>query len=367
MNMTPDAPDISLIRDPDLRKKLEYHRTRTGGVGMFAFEARELIAEQQARDAAASARAAELAAMPREKRRRAQVLHHFLDEAPDAEDIRHLHSVLAICGLPYERIPVEVREFRRVQGNMGIQVQAGSTLLPNGTWVDQPLPFGPKARLILMHLCSEAIRQKSPTIEIAETFTAFVREMGFSDSGGKKGPLTAFKEQLNALAKCSIRISSTEPNRMKSKQFFPIEDMEVWLSADDRQKSLWPSTVTFSSVMYDSLQRHALPVNARVVKAFQGSARKLDIYFWLGWRIYNINEPLAIGWDAIAEQFGTGFARQRDFRAKFNDEISHIKEVLPKLPLKLTENGLVLQPADPDVLALPPLRKALKKPDAPRG
>ncbi len=38
-----------------------------------------------------------------------------------------------------------------------------------------------------------------------------------------------------------------------------------------------------------------------------------------------------------------------------------MKEVLPKVPLKLTENGLILQPADPDVLALPPLRKVLKK------
>lgn len=353
--------DLSVVKDADLREKLAQARERFKLPAVFAVEARQIIAEQQTRNTNKAARAAALDAMPREQRRRALTLDHFLDEAPTAEDIRHLHSVLAICGLPYERQPIEQRDFRRTQGNMGIMVQAGATLMPNGQWVDQPLPFGPKARLILMHLCSEAIRQKSPTIEIAETFTAFVREMGFSDSGGKRGPLTAFKEQLNALATCSIRISSTEPNKMKTKQFFPIEDMEVWLSTDARQKSLWPSTVTFSAVMYESLQRHALPVNARVVRALQGSARKLDIYFWLGWRIHNINDPLVIGWDAIAEQFGTGFTRQRAFKAKFNEEISHIKEVLPKLPLKLTESGLLLHPADPDVLALPPKRVLLKK------
>lgn len=355
------APNLSLIRDADLRKKLEHHRQRNLLPKMWELEVNLLIELQEKRDEAKAARAAELDAMPREKRRRALTLDHFLEKSPTAGDIRHLHSVLAICGMPYDRLPVEVRDFRRVQGNMGIMVQAGSSLASNGEWVDHPLPFGPKARLILMHLCSEAIRQKSPTIEIAETFTAFVREMGFSDSGGQRGPLTAFREQLNALAHCSIRISSTEPNNMKTKQFFPIEDMEVWLSADARQKSLWPSTVTFSSVMYESLQRHALPVNARVVKALQGSSRKLDIYFWLGWRLYNLKDPLMISWDAIAEQFGTGFRRQRDFRAKFNDEIAHIKEVLPKLPMKLTEKGLFLQPADPDVLALPPMRKLPKK------
>lgn len=355
------TPDLSLIRDADLRQELERHRKRNLPAPMLAFEANQLIRKQEERDATRAVRSQELDAMPREKRRRAQTLDHFLDEEPNAEDLRFIHSVLAICGLPYERLPVEQREFRRVQGNMGIQVQAGSLPGPNGQWIDHPLPFGPKARLILMHLCSEAIKQNSPTIEIADTFTAFVREMGFSDSGGKKGPLTAFREQLNALANCSIRISSTEPNKMKVKQFFPIEEMEVWLSSDSRQKSLWPSTVTFSSTMYESLRNHALPVNARVMRAFQGSARKIDLVLWLGWRLYNINEPLHISWDAIAEQFGAGFQRQRAFRAKFAEEVGHVKEVLPKVPLKLTENGLILQPADPDVLALPPLRKALKK------
>lgn len=31
------------------------------------------------------------------------------------------------------------------------------------------------------------------------------------------------------------------------------------------QRSLWPSTVTFSPAMYDSLKKHALPLNTRVV------------------------------------------------------------------------------------------------------
>ncbi|NKL08485.1 hypothetical protein GFL39_26895 [Rhizobium leguminosarum bv. viciae] len=192
------------------------------------------------------------------------------------------------------------------------------------------MPFGPKARLVLMHLCSEAVRHKSPTIEIADNLTTFVRDMGFTDSGGKKGSLTAFKEQLNALAHCSIRISSTEPNKVKANQFFPIEEMEMWLSTDSRQPSLWPSKVTFSGVMYESLQRHAMPYNQRVVRAFQGRARKLDIYFWLNWRMHNIKAQCVISWDAIAEQFGSGSSRQRDFKAQFKEEITHIKEVLPK-------------------------------------
>ena len=158
-----------------------------------------------------------------------------------------------------------------------------------------------------------------------------------------------------------MRISAFSPGSIKTKQFFPIEEMDVWLSNDPRQKSLWPSTVTFSPTMYESLSKHALPVNAKVVKAFAGSSRKLDLYFWLGWRIHNIDKPLHISWDAIASQFGTGFTRQRAFRAKFAEEVAHIKEVLPKLPIKLTEHGMTISPADPEVLALPVPRAIRKK------
>ena len=129
-----------------------------------------------------------------------------------ASDDRHIAAYL-----PYDRQSLNVREYERKQGNMAIDVQAGFLRDAHGKKLLQPLPFGPKARLILMHLCSEAVRQKSATIEIADTFTGFVRGMGFSDSGGKKGPLTAFKQQLNALSACTIHISAWTGERARMK------------------------------------------------------------------------------------------------------------------------------------------------------
>lgn len=357
-------PDESLIRDADLLAVVADARAK-GTAGPFLDPLiRVQIAEQQKRDAAAQAaqtQAATVAALPREKRRRAIIREVFENSPPSFADVRHIHSVLAICGMPYDRLPTQERTFRRTQGNMAVNIQAGSLTDPKGNEVDQPLPFGPKARLILMHLCSEAVRQKSPTIEIADSFTGFVRDMGFSDSGGKKGPMTAFREQLSALAACSIKMSVWDGQRAKSKQFFPISSFDLWLPGHVDQQMLWPSTVTFSPDMYDSLQRHALPINARAVKAFAGSARKLDLYFWLGWRIHNINDPLKISWAALKDQFGAGFTRDRDFRTQLALEIGHLKEVFPKLPLTLTEQGLNLSPAGPEVLALPVPRR-IKKP-----
>lgn len=356
-------PDESLIRDDDLLAKVAEARAKGTPrqlLDMLISMQVEAQRERDAAHAAAEAKAAEMAALPREQRRRRIIKEVIENAPPNIGDVRHIHSVLAICGLPYDRQPLEKREYEREQGNMAIDIQAGSLRDPNGNKVQMPLPFGPKARLILMHLCSEAVKQKSPTIEIADSFTGFVRDMGFSDSGGKKGPMTAFREQLSALAACSIRMSVTDGQRLKSKQFFPIEEFDLWLPTHPDQRMLWPSTVTFSPTMYESLQRHALPVNARAVKAFAGSARKLDLYFWLGWRVYNIKDPLRISWEALRKQFGTGYTRDRAFKAQLAEEIGHLKEVFPKLPLTITEQGISLMPSGPEVLALPAPRRIKK-------
>lgn len=344
-------PDAHLIRDPDLLAELE----RAGG-GRAPLSTVSLLAtHQRKRDEArqaAEARKAEIDALPREMRRRTIVREDLAAVPPSQEDLRHIHSVLAICGLPYDNMG-DVRRFERRQGNMSLVVTAGELPTPHGQWQAQPLPYGPKARLILMHLCSEAIRQKSATIEIADTFTAFVRDMGFADSGGARGPLTAFKQQLNALAACNMNLATWDGKTAKTKRFSPIEEFEIWLSSNPGQGSLWASTLTFSPTMFDSLQKHALPVNLKAVRAFQGSARKLDLYFWLGYRLYNMEKPIAISWDALGQQFGGGYARERDFRRSIATELKQIAEVFPKLPIKLTEKGLILAPAGPEVLALP--------------
>ena len=350
----------ALIRDADLLAQLEDARGKFG----FNIQCSILATTQKRRDAereATAQKAAALAAMPRETRRRAIVREVFENHAPSPKDVRHLHSLLAICGLPYTRQPMDVRRYVKRQGQMSVVFYAQDLEAPGGRLIPQPLPWGPKARLVLMHLCSEALRQKSPTIEIADTFTAFVRDLGFADNGGRGGALTAFKEQLNALAACTMRMNFSNDEQTKNRAIVPIEGFDIWLSDNPAQRSLWPSTVTFGATMFESLKRHALPVNVRAVKAFAGSARKLDLYFWLGYRLHNIDQPLHLSWNALTEQFGEGFSRPRDFQRQLAEELGHITEVFPKLPVKLTSNGLSLQPAGPDVLALPAPRPAKKR------
>lgn len=341
------SADTDEVRDADLLAELEAARGTAG----FAFLRRACAMKQAERD--------RLETLPRNARRRAIVRQTLEDNARDIDDLRHIHSVLAVCGLPYTRQPIEVREYERRQGRMSLVVEAGKLRNPeNGERIAQPLPFGPKSRLLLMHLCSEAIRQKSATIEIADSLSAFIRNMGFAVTGGRKGTLQAFKEQINALAACKLSVGMWDGARSVEYQGTPFSRIDLWLPTNPDQMMLWPSTLTFSQDFYGTLSRHALPIRAEAVRAFAGSSRKLDMYFWFNYRLHRLKRPTLLSWDAIASQFGGSFDRRRAFRAQFADDLKDIRDVFPRLPVRLTEDGLEVQPADPDVLSLPPLRRS---------
>ena len=337
---------VDCIRDADLLAELESHR----GNPAFATVVRLIADKQVERD--------RLKALPRDARRRA-IVRQTLDNAPfDKDDLRHIHSVLAICGLPYTRQPIEIREYERRQGRMSLVVEAGKLRNPEtGDRIPQPLPFGSKARLLLLNVCSEAIRQKSPTIEIADSLTAFIRDMGFPVTGGRKGTLLAFKEQINALASCKLGVGMWDGTRAVEYQGMPFSRIDVWLPTDPDQMMLWPSSLTLSMDFYATLARHALPIRAEAVRAFAGSARKLDMYFWFNYRLQRLKGPTVLSWEALAGQFSGGFERARDFRRCFAGDLKDILDVFPKLPVKLSEVGLELTPAGPDVLCLPSRRK----------
>ena len=353
-------PDESLIRDDDLRRELEAAR------GKFIFDTtvRFLVSSQRKRDAEAAAvadKAAKLAALPRDTRRRVIIREVFENEGPSPDNLRYMHSVLVNCGLPYRRLPEGVLEYERTQGRMGLVVTAGKLRAPDGSRIQQPVPYGPKARLLLIHLTSKAIITQSPEIELADTLTGLLRDLGFPATGGEAGTLRAFKQQLNALFACRMEISSWDGQKATTIKTEPFDTMEVFLSENPDQKSFWASTIRFSDKMFGDLVKRAVPMDVRALRAFQGSARKLDLLSWVGWRLYNMRAPLRVSYKALAQQFGDGFRREVDFKVQLVKDIAHLQEVFPKLPLKLTESGLFLDNADPDVLMLPKAAPRAKK------
>jgi hypothetical protein len=181
--------------------------------------------------------------------------------------------------------------------------------------------------------------------------------MGFAVTGGERGTLRQFKEQLNRLAACTMQIGLWDgASRSSTLNVPPFRQLDIWLTGNADQGQLWNNTVQFHQDFYENLIQHALPVDIRAARAFAGSARKLDLLFWMGYRLRSLQRPLRLTWETLHKQFGADNASIRSFRQAFKADLAHVKEVFPKLKVELSEGGMHLYPTDPSELLVPPKR-----------
>ena len=251
--------------------------------------------------------------MSKVTRRLLDAAHTIHLEAP--EEITFQHSVLTQCALPHRAPPDDARVWQRRQGRTVLHVQAGAAYHPRtGAFVEIGLPYGPRARMILMHLNSEALKARSPVVEVETSLTAFVRRVQDRPPTGPE--LAVFKDQLSRLAAATIRLA-VDYDEGKAVQVDTkiVGGMELWFEKNERQRVLWPATVRLSLDYYESLSRHAVPLDERAIAALAHSAMALDVYCWLAQRLHRVpSAGQQISWQALHDQFGQGYARVRKFR-----------------------------------------------------
>ena len=273
--------------------------------------------------------------------------------------ITYQHTVLCQTGMPYRSQGGDVRLWERRNGRVYLRIEAGSVLHPiEERFVPLPLPFGPKARLILIHLNGEALRTGSATIEVEDSMTAFVKRLLRRDPNGRE--IGSFKSQLGALSASLVRLATIDGQRTVQIDTKVVTAFDLWAPTDARQRILWPSTIQLSEEYFASLGRHAVPLDERAVAALAHSAQGLDIYAWLAQRLHRVPRGRAqlVPWTSLHEQFGHGYRRIRKFREVFLRTLTVVHGQYRSARLEAQEGGLVLRNSPPPVPAridaLPP-------------
>src|SRR3954451_17335479 len=259
-------------------------------------------------------------------------------------DIAFSHSVLCQTSLPYR--PTDERVWIRDQGNVSLLIEAGRARHPDtGKWVELPLPHGEKPRLVMLHLNGEALRTGSPIIDVEGSMTAFVRALGI-DTNGRN--LRTLRNQLARLAAAHIMFGIGS----KTIKTDVIDAFDLWWPDDAKQRTMWPSSVQLAPRYFDSLMKHAVPLDSRAVAALAHSALDLDIYTWLAQRLHRISKgkPQTITWQALKSQFGPDYDRLRDFRRKFALALRTVLTAYPDARIEVVDAGLVLWNSPPPVL-----------------
>lgn len=282
-------------------------------------------------------------------RRLSRILTAANAVADDPETILFQHTVFCQTGMPYRNPGEDVRSWERVNGAATLKIIAGEAMHPElCRFVPIGLPFGPKPRLILAHLNAEALRQRSPEIEVEASLTAFVRRLRL-DPGGRT--ISTIKDQLARLSASSIRLGLVRDGHAVTINSQIVTAFDLWFPKDERQRVLWPATVRLSRDYFDSLSRHAVPLHELALMALSGSALGLDVYAWLAQRLHRIEpgKPVLVPWKALQGQFGWHYDRVRDFRRVFRQTLRLVHSQYREAAIELDGGGLMLRHSPPPV------------------
>lgn len=268
---------------------------------------------------------------------------------PDELIPEFLHAVLCQVSLP--RKATDARHFERSSGKVHIRIEAGSQF--NGMqWVDQPLPYGARPRLVLVHLCTEAVRTGQAEIDVGRSVREFLLRLGIESTGGTKGTYTMFRKQMQALAACTLRMSYPVGDKIANLQAPPIEEFQAWIKTDNEgQAVLWPGVMKLSPRFFDSLREHAVPLDGRALAALKHSALALDLYAWLGHRLCRVrkSDGIRVSWASLKDQFGEEYRNPKDFKKEVRSTLRQVIAVYPSARLDEVSGGLVLYPSPPPI------------------
>jgi len=102
-----------------------------------------------------------------------------------------------------------------------------------------------------------------------------------------------------------------------------------------------------SEDFFDTLTRHAVPLDYRALAALKHSALALDIYTWLAHRLQRVRDRRGtkVSWGNLKDQFGQDYGRSKDFKKSFRHALKQVCLVYPDANLRDVPGGLLLKPS----------------------
>lgn len=264
----------------------------------------------------------------------------------------YLPAVLCQVGLP--RSPTHGRTFERISGGVSLQVEAGS-VFDGRTFVPQPIPYGIRPRLALVHIATEAIRTNSRTVDVGSSVNAFLTDLGL-DNGGKA--YRQMRAQMTALAACTLRLGRTESRVIAGQSrdiavtldAKPFRQFEAWIDNSGDQPSLWPTAIELTPEFFAAIRETAVPLKPAALAQLSHSALALDIYTWLAHRLWRVRKGGSrISWAALQEQFGTEYRDRKEFKRQFRIRLREALTAYPEAKVEDVDGGIMLRSSPPPI------------------
>ncbi len=278
--------------------------------------------------------------------------------ATEDTEIGFVYAGWAQASLPHRRLADDAH-WEIQTDRVSLIVQPGLRSVPGSSPVPVGVPYGSRARLIILYLQTEAIRTQRREIELGRSLHAWLKRLEIP-IGGKS--MKDVRDQAERISRCRLTFQITAAGRSGLINQ-NILDSAMFVSDESTQDDLFIETAKLSEGFFEQLQKHPVPIEEAAVKQIANNSMALDVYVWLSYRLHALTETRPITWKALHSQFGRGIRRMDHFKQQFRDTLQLALAVYPEAKVDLDgQSGIILKPSKPPVTPrIAPSRSALRR------
>jgi hypothetical protein len=262
----------------------------------------------------------------------------------EESEVGFLYSGWAQSALPHKKLADEAN-WQVHTDHVSLVVQPGVRPSLTGDAIPVGVPYGSRARLIIIYLQSEALKTQSREIELGKTLHAWLRKLEIP-IGGKS--MAAVKDQAERISRCRMTFQIKQGNRTGLVNQ-SILDTAMFVEDDSAQGSLFIEKAKLSEMFFEQLRNHPVPIEENAIAMIANNSMAIDVYCWLAYRLHSLTAPKSISWKALHAQFGRGLARLDHFRWYFTQNVHLAMAVYPEAKVDVDARGLILNPSRPPV------------------
>lgn len=274
------------------------------------------------------------------ERQRLEIAAAMMAEGDDNLGI--CHAGFALTSLPHKDTQETV--WRRDGHRVTLLVESGldRTAKPIG------IPYGSKARMILIYLQTQAVRTQSREVELGRSMKAWLTAMGMSNTGGATYKMVT--EQAKRIGACRLTFfTTTNGGELRTNGAFVDQEFSLAGAMNEDQPMLWQECVRLNEAFYRSLIDHPVPVSETALRHIGNKSLAIDVYVWAAYRLHALQKPTPISWAALYGQFGAGFTLLKHFKPAFQDALRDALAAYPDARIEVDEAGLILHPSRPPI------------------
>ena len=260
-------------------------------------------------------------------------------------EIGFLYSGWAQAALPHKRLPDDAH-WQVQTDRVTLIVQPGLRAIQGGEAVSVGVPYGSRARLILLYLQTEALKSSSREVELGRSLHMWLTRLEIP-IGGKS--MRDVRDQAERISRCRMSFQIVQGNRQGLVNQSILDTAMFVDDGDGKQGSLFIETATLSQMFFDQLKKHPVPIDEVAVRQIANNSLALDVYCWLAYRLHVLTTPVSVSWKALHVQFGRGVSRLDHFKTYFRDTLALATAVYPDANVRLDGRGVTLHPSPPPV------------------